>query len=107
MPDDLEAELFRRLFEDIRNAFAVELAVVEDKDAFEPPAVRQLRGGSALDIVGRKGAEVVDLAGGAVNAGFARRIAGLGQARVGVRWRDLPIPALFVIGMLTLAAPLL
>ena len=84
MARHLKTQLLGGPFENVCDAFAVELAIVEDKDPLEPQALRQFSGGSTLDVVGRKRAEIVDFAGRAIDAGFPWRIARLGQTGVGV-----------------------
>ena len=60
MPNDLQPELARVGHEHIRNALAVELAVIQDIDFLESQTLGPGRRGCTLNIIRRERAEIVD-----------------------------------------------
>ena len=88
--DHGEADLLGGGLEDVGDALAVELLVVEDVHLLRAEALGPLGGDRALDVVGRDRPEVVDVPAGPVDLRLARgRPALLGQPRVGIGRRDL------------------
>ena len=78
-PTHLQAALLGAAAEDLGDALAVDLAVVEHEDALDAHLLGPVGRHLALDVVGRDHADVVDLAGRTVG----RRLVGLAHAGLG------------------------
>src|SRR5207245_2553238 len=88
--DDGEPDLLGRRLEDVGDALAVELLVVEDVDLLGAQPLGPLGADGALDVVWRDRAEVVGEAGRPVDLRLARGgPALLGEAGIGVGRRHL------------------
>src|SRR5207245_1832735 len=88
--DDGETDLLRGGLEDVGDALAVQLLVVEDVDLLGAHPLGPLGADGALDVVGRDRAEVIHVATRAVDLGLAGGgPALLGEAGIGVGRRHL------------------
>src|SRR5258706_551685 len=88
--DDRQSELLGHRLEDVGDAFAVELLVVEDKDLLGAQALGPLGADGALNVVGRHRAEVVHEPAGPIDLRLAGRRAALPcEPSIRVGRRDL------------------
>src|SRR5262249_3449321 len=88
--DDGQADLFGGGLEDVRDAFAAELLVMEDVDFLDVHAIGPLGVDGALDVVSGNGPEVVREAARTIDVRLpGRRAPLLRQAGVRVGGRDL------------------
>ena len=89
MAEHLDPQFLAALLEQHRDAAAVDLIVVEDVDLLGAQLLGPLGAQGALQVVGGDHADVVDLAGGPIDARLTRLAAArLGQAGRGVRGAD-------------------
>src|SRR5713101_2716964 len=92
MPSDLQAELARVGDEYIRNALAIQLAVIQDINFFKSQALRPGRRGCALNIIRRERTEIINFSRWPIH----RRLPGpkplLSESWIGIGWRQLHEP---------------